>query len=377
MKIAIVHEWLVTYGGSEKVVEELLALFPEADIFTLVDFLPSKYRSFLSGKKITTSVIQNLPFARKYYRQYLPIMPYAVEQFDLSGHDLVLSSNHAVAKGVLTGPGQLHISYYHSPMRYAWEMQHQYLNESGLNRGILTWPTRWLLHELRLWDYRTSNGVDYFIANSEFVARRIWKAYRREAKVIYPPVHVERLNVQEEKDNFYLTASRIVSYKRMDLIVDAFNQMPDRRLVVIGEGPGLHNIKKKASQNIEILGYQPDDILHQYMQKARAFIFAALEDFGMVIVEAQACGTPVIAYGQGGALEIIHGLDHGEPSGVFFQEQTAQSIIDAINAFESSGTSINPTNCRVNAERFSAQRFNSDLLHFVEDAWEHFPKSSG
>lgn len=374
MKIAIVHEWLVTYGGSEKVVEQIISLYPEADIFTLVDYLPSRDRGFLTGKKIKTSIIQHLPLASKYYRQYLPLMPLAIEQFDLSEYDLVISSNHAVAKGVLTGPHQLHISYFHSPMRYAWEMQHQYLNQSRLGKGILSWPSRWLLHELRLWDYRTSNGVNYFIANSEFVARRIWKAYRREAKVIYPPVQVARLNLHEEKDDYYLTASRLVPYKKIDLIVEAFNQMPDKRLIVIGDGPELNKIKRIANQNIEVLGYQSDEVLYEHMQHARAFVFAALEDFGIIPVEAQACGTPVIAYRQGGAIETIRGLEDAEPTGVFFSEQTVNAITGAIHTFEEHAAEITPQSCRINAERFSSQRFCTEITAFINSAYERYYK---
>ena len=374
MKIAIVHDWFVTYVGSEKVVERIISLFPDADIFTLVDFLPANDRNFLTGKQVNTSFIQHLPFAKKYYRQYLPLMPLAIEQFDLSEYDLILSSNHAVAKGVITGPYQLHISYVHSPMRYAWDLQHQYLTESGLDKGIMTWPTRWLLHQLRLWDYRASIGVDHFIANSEFIAQRIWKAYRREAKVIYPPVQVEKFSFQPKKDSYYLAASRMVQYKKFDLIVESFNQMPDKKLVVIGDGPDLKKIRKMAHKNIEILGFQPDEILKKYMQNAKAFVFAALEDFGIILLEAQACGTPVIAYGRGGALETIHGLEHFEPTGVLFEEQSVEAITKAIITFEENEAQISPRNCRLNAERFSSERFCSEFTRFVENSREQFCK---
>ncbi len=374
MKIAIVHEWLVTLGGSEKVVEQIVSVFPEADIFTLVDFLPDRDRQFLVGKQIKTSIIQHLPLARKYYRQYLPIMPLVIEQFDLSNYDLVLSSNHAVAKGVLTGPHQLHISYFHSPMRYAWDMQHQYLNEARLNKGFFTWPMRWLFHYLRMWDYRTSHGVDYFIANSEFVARRIWKAYRREAKVIYPPVQIDKFNLLAKKEAYYLAASRMVPYKKMGLIVEAFNRMPDKHLILIGDGPEFHKIRSIAGRNIEVLGYQPDKELQHYMQGARAFVFAAVEDFGIIPVEAQACGTPVIAFQQGGALETVRGLEQNEPTGVFFSEQKADAIIEAITAFEKHGSEISPENCRKNSEGFSSQRFCSEYAQFVKEAWERFSR---
>jgi len=372
MKTAIVHEWFVTYVGSEKVVEQLLALYPEADIFTLVDFLPASEREFLKGRKIHTSFIQKLPLAKKYYRQYLPWMPLAIEQFDLSEYELIISSSHAVAKGVLTAPDQLHISYVHSPMRYAWDMQHQYLRETGLDKGIFSWYTRRLLHRMRLWDYRTANGVDWFVANSRFIARRIWKVYRREAKVIHPPVQIENFPLQETKSDYYLAASRMVPYKKMDLIVEAFNRMPKKRLVVIGEGPGLRKVKANAKSNIEVLGYQPTGILSQYMQGARAFIFAAREDFGIMPLEAQASGTPVIAFGEGGALETIRGLDDAQPTGVFFKEQTPEAIINAVDLFEANEHKITPTVCRKNSEGFSPQRFRSEFAQFVEDAWTRF-----
>lgn len=372
MKTAIVHEWFVTYVGSEKVVEQLLALYPEADIFTLVDFLPASEREFLKGRKIHTSFIQKLPLAKKYYRQYLPWMPLAIEQFDLSEYELIISSSHAVAKGVLTAPDQLHISYVHSPMRYAWDMQHQYLRETGLDKGIFSWYTRRLLHRMRLWDYRTANGVDWFVANSRFIARRIWKVYRREAKVIHPPVQIENFPLQETKSDYYLAASRMVPYKKMDLIVEAFNRMPEKRLVVIGEGPGLRKVKANAKSNIEVLGYQPTGILSQYMQGARAFIFAAREDFGIMPLEAQASGTPVIAFGEGGALETIRGLDDAQPTGVFFKEQTPEAIINAVDLFEANEHKITPAVCRKNSEGFSPQCFRSEFAQFVEEAWTRF-----
>jgi glycosyltransferase involved in cell wall biosynthesis len=372
MKTAIIHEWFVTYGGSEKVVEQIINLYPEADIYTVVDFLPIKDRNFLKGKNIHTSFIQNLPFAHRYFRQYLPLMPLAIEQFDLSDYDLVISSNHCVAKGVLTGPNQLHISYIHTPMRYAWEMQHEYLKQFRLDSGLLAWPGRWLLHGLRLWDYRTVNGVDCFIANSNFVANRIKKIYKREAKVIYPPVNIAEFQYQEKKEEYYLTASRLVPYKKTDLIVEAFNNMPGKKLIVIGDGPELKNIKKMAKANVEILGYQPDYKLMKYMQSAKAFVFAALDDFGIIPLEAQACGTPVIAYGQGGSLETVRGLDNLEPTGVFFSEQSVNGIISGVRAFENLEIPINPRNCRLNAERFSIECFQTEFINFTNNAFTNY-----
>lgn len=318
INIGIVGDWFVTYAGSEKVVAEFIDLFPDAKVYGVVDFLSEDDKKKFKNKKIITTFIQKLPKAKKKYQQYLPLMPLAIEQLDLSSHDIILSSSHAVAKGVLTGPDQLHISYVHSPIRYAWDLQHQYLRESGLNRGIKGLFAKWILHKIRLWDTRTANGVDFFIANSKFISRRIKKVYGREADVIYPPVDVERFKLKREKQDFYLTASRLVPYKRIDLIVEAFSKMPEKKLVVIGDGPEMSKIRKIAGANIEILGFQPNDVMEEYMMDAKAFVFAAEEDFGITPVEAQACGTPVIAFGKGGVLETIKNLGQEEPTGLFF-----------------------------------------------------------
>lgn len=367
MRVAIVHDWLTTYAGAEKVLEQMLQVFPEADVFSLVDFLSEKDRGFLRNKQVTTSFIQKLPMARSKYRQYLPLMPLAIEQFDLSSYDLILSSSHAVSKGVITGPNQMHISYVHSPIRYAWDMQHQYLKESGLEKGVKGMVAKWILSKVRMWDYRTSNGVDFFIANSQFISSRIWKVYRRESTVIYPPVNVGAFALREEKEDFYLTASRMVPYKKMDLIVEAFSHMPDKKLVVIGDGPDMPKVRMHAANNIEILGYQSDAALVDYMQRAKAFVFAAEEDFGITVVEAQACGTPVIAYGRGGSLETIRGLDAINPTGVFYEEQTVESIIAGVERFEQEQSRITPANCRKNALKFSPDVFKKNLQSHVDN----------
>ena len=373
VRIAIIHEWLVTYAGAERVLEQILSIYPDADLFCVVDFLDNQQRGFISGKKINTTFIQYLPKARSKYRSYLPLMPLAIEQFDLSSYDLVISSSHAVAKGVLTGPDQLHISYVHSPIRYAWNLQHQYLKEAGLNRGMKGWLAKWVLHKIRLWDLRTANGVDSFIANSYFIARRITKVYRRESIVIYPPVDVRAFTQVDNKESFYLAASRLVPYKRIELIVEAFSRMPDRRLVVIGDGPGFDRVKSIAGTNIEILGYQKFEVLKDYMQRAQAFVFAAEEDFGIVPLEAQACGTPVIAYGKGALLETINDLSGtDEPTGVFFQSQTVASIRDAVERFEKNKDKFAPTACRKNAERFAPEVFRESFARFVNDKYEQF-----
>lgn len=368
MKIAIVCDWLVTYAGAEKVLEQMLNVFPEADLFAVVDFLPEGQRDFIKNKKVTTTFIQNLPRARKKYRNYLPFMPIAIEQLDLSGYDVVISSSHCVAKGVLTGPDQIHISYVHSPVRYAWDLQHQYLREAGLTHGLKSKIARLIMHYMRIWDTRTSNGVDYFIANSHFIVRRIWKCYRREAKVIYPPVDVDKFTFCDKKEDFYLTASRMVPYKKMDLIVEAFSKMPDKQLIVIGQGPDFNKIKKLAGPNVKLMGYQPDSVLQDYMQRAKAFIFAAEEDFGITPVEAQACGTPVIAYGKGGSLETVRGYGEMEkPTGIFFSNQKIQDLVDAVSYFEEISQDITAKDCRENAEKFAISVFRKRFSDFVND----------
>lgn len=372
LRIAIVHEWLTTYAGAERVLEQLLLCFPNADLFSVVDFVPDDQRAFLQGKKPRTTFIQRLPFAKTRYRAYLSLMPLAIEQLDLSDYDLIISSNHAVAKGVITGPTQLHLSYVYSPMRYAWELQHQYLQQAGLQSGLKSWLARYQLHRLRIWDQSTANRVDAFITLSNFVAGRIRKFYRREATVIYPPVDLQYFTTREDKEEFYITASRMVPYKRMDAIVEAFAQMPGKRLVVIGDGPERKRVEAKTAPNIEFLGHQPGETLRDYLQRSRAFLFAAEEDFGILPLEAQACGTPVIAYGKGGALETIRGLDHDRPSGMFFESQTPQAIAEAVGAFEERKDLFSADACRENAERFAPQRFRDEIEKFVKRAWEEF-----
>ena len=366
MRVALVHDWFTVYAGAERVVEQILRVLPQADVYALVDFLEGEARGFLQGKSVRVSFIQGLPKARQHYRAYLPLMPLAIEQFDLRGYDLVISSSHAVAKGIITGPDQLHICMCYSPMRYAWDLQHQYLKESGLEKGVKSWLARLLLHYLRLWDSRTANGVDVFIAISRYIARRILKVYRREAEVIYPPVDVEAFTLRQDKEDFYLTASRMVPYKRIDLIVEAFSQMPDKRLVVIGDGPEMPKVRAKAGPNVTLLGYQPFEVLRDYMQRAKAFVFAAEEDFGIAPVEAQACGTPVIAFGKGGAAETVVA---GE-TGIFFQDQNVPSLIKAIEEFEK--LSFDPLRVRKNAERFSSERFRREFATLIEREWSRF-----
>lgn len=372
-RVAVVHEWLVNHAGSEKVIEQILKIYPQADLFSVVDFLQPHERGFLDGRQARTTFIQRLPGAQKRFRHYLPLMPLAVEQHDLSGYDIVISSSHAVAKGVLTGPDQLHVCYIHSPIRYAWDMQHQYLRESNMTHGLKGTVARLLLHYMRLWDARTPFGVDRFIANSAFIARRVRKVYRREAGVIHPPVDVARFALRTDKEDFYLAASRLVPYKRMPMIVEAFARMPDKRLVLIGDGPDMDKVRAAATPNVTVLGFQSDEVLVDHMQRARAFVFAAEEDFGITPVEAQACGTPVIAYGRGGSLETVRG--RGDPrrrTGLFFDAQTVEAIVDAVESFEALPEPIRPEVCRAHAERFAPEQFRARFARAVEAAWAEF-----
>lgn len=373
-KIALVHEWFSQLAGSEKVVEQICKIYPESDLFTVyADLNLVSTTDFLQNRTLHTSFIQHLPDAAARFRSYLLLMPLAVEQFDLSRYETVISSNHAVAKGVLTGPNQLHISYVHSPLRYAWDLQHQYLREAGLSHGAKGWLAKWMLHKMRIWDYRTASGVDHFVANSQFIARRIAKVYSRKADVIYPPVDIAGFSLGEQRDSFYLAASRLVPYKRMDLIAEAFAAMPDKRLVVIGDGPELAKVKAKAGPNVEIIGYQPQAVLRDLMQHARAFVFAAEEDFGITLVEAQACGTPVIAFGRGGALETVVGLGASHrPTGVFFNHQDVPSVKHAVETFERNADAFSPEACRANAMRFSRERFRREFAAYVEQRRQAF-----
>ncbi len=366
-RVAIVHDFLYVYAGAERVLEQMIEAYPEADIFSLFDFLPHKDRGFLKGKSVTTSFIQRMPMASTKHRHYLPFMPLAIEQLDVSRYDIVISSSYLAAKGVITSPNQIHICYCHTPVRFAWDMQAQYLQESGLTYGLKSLFARAVLHYIRNWDVRSANGVDQFVSNSQFVARRIKKIYRRDALVIYPPVDVEKFTLCEEKDDYYITTSRLVPYKRIDLIVEAFNRMPDKKLLVIGEGPDFYKIKGKAGPNVQMLGHQPLEQMKQYVQKAKGFVFAAEEDFGIVAVEAMACGTPVIAFGRGGATEsIVPGK-----TGIFFESQTIDSLTEAIQRFESS-PKMDPAVIRAQAERFSNARFRQELTELVEQNWTAF-----
>lgn len=370
LQIRILHEWLTDWGGSEDVVRAMLQCFPRAGVFATIDFLSDANRRRLGAPTITTTFLQRAPFVKRHFSSYLPITPLAVEAHDLTGANLIISSSHAFAKGGLTTADQLHISYVHSPMRYVWDLHFQYMKDYRLERGAKGWLVRWMFHRLRMWDRQTANNVDLFLANSRHVQQRIWRTYRRPSRVMYPPVRVDSFMPQGRKEDFYVTVSRLVSYKRVDLIVDAFATMPNRHLIVIGDGPEFPALKQRCPANVTLLRWQSDEVVRQHMAAAKAFIFAAHEDFGISPVEAQACGTPVIAYGVGGVTETVRDLrKFARPTGLLFPEQTAQSLAQAVDYFESSIDKFNADFCREWAEQFSETRFKRDFSLFVDEAW--------
>jgi glycosyltransferase involved in cell wall biosynthesis len=373
LKVALIHEWLYTWAGSEKVLELMLSIFPDADVFSLIDVLPEEHRGKFPKGSVKTTFLQRIPFIHHLYRDLLPLMPLAIEQLNVRGYDLIISNSHAVGKGVITGPDQLHICYCYTPMRYAWDLQEQYLQESGWN-PIRRALARYFLHRIRIWDHQSAQHVDHFIACSKYISRRIWKAYRRESEVIYPQVEVDQFVIgSAAREDFYFASSRMVPYKKMHLIVEAFAKMPNRRLVMIGTGPQFERIKKLATPNVTLLGYQPFEVLLSHLQKARAFIFVAEEDFGIAPLEAQACGTPVLAFGAGAALEtIVDGK-----TGLHFHEQSADAIIDIVEKFEAMETKFDPQTIRNNALRFSVDRFKVNFSRFVWSRWEAHAASLG
>lgn len=368
-KYALIHEWLTpkATGGSELVVKEILKQI-NADLYALIDFESTNPESYLYGRKIGTTFLQHFPFARNGVQKYLPLLPLAIEQLDLREYDIILSSSHAVAKGVITSPHQTHICYCHTPMRYAWELTFEYLKQSKIGNGLAGGITRYILHQLRQWDVISANRVDYFIANSQHTAKRIWRCYRRRAEVIYPPVNIQRFSFQEAKEDFYVTVSRLVSYKQIALIIEAFNQL-QRPLVIIGSGSQYSELKKQAKANIQLLGNQPDSVVESYLSKAKAFVYAACEDFGIALVEAQACGTPVIAYGAGGAQETVKDIrDYPETgTGLLFSPQTPSALVEAVETFEAKQNLLLAENAYQQAIKFSPETFQAAYSGFLYD----------
>lgn len=381
MKKALIHDWLSVYAGAEKCVESFTNIWDDFEVYSLIDYLSDEDRHIiLKGKQAQTSFIQRLPFAEKKYRNYLPLFPLAIEQFDLSDYDLILSSSHAVAKGVLTRPDQLHISYVYSPIRYAWDLHFQYLRESGLDRGLKGWLAKYFLHKIRLWDVSTAHRVDHYIAISHYIARRIEKTYGKKADVIYPPVDTDSFTIGETTENYYVTSSRMVPYKKIDLIVEAMSQT-NHKLLVIGTGPDWKKIKAKAGSNIELLGYQSFENMKKILQKAKVYIFAAEEDFGIAPIEAQACGIPVIAFGKGATLETIigryaaKGEVYTDDTGIFFEEQTIPSLLNAVELFEKFQHKFNKDIIRANALRFSKERFEREFEEKINTLYREWKRS--
>lgn len=367
--VAFVRDWLTVYAGADKVMDAALELFPGAPVYALVYQKEHFEGSRIAEHPVHTSFIDRLPGGRKHHRAYFPFMPLAIEQFDLREHELVISFSHAVAKGVLTRPDQLHISYVYTPVRYAWDLYFDYLRDSRLDRGLRSWLVRPLLHYLRLWDLASASRPDVLVAASRYVAQRIWKLYRREAQVIYPPVEVERFDVRIERDRFYLTLSRLVPYKRIDLIVDAFTRL-DLPLVVIGAGPEWRKVERLAGPNVQLLGEQPDSVVKDHLERCKAFVFAADEDFGIAPLEAQAAGAPVIAYGKGGITEtVVPGM-----TGLLFPHQSVGSLMEAVRSVEAGAYRFHPDRIRQHAERFSRARFQREFGALIELEWARFKR---
>jgi glycosyltransferase involved in cell wall biosynthesis len=373
MKLAIVHDWLRVNAGSEKVVSEILEAYHDDDktLYTLFNHLlrAEDFRN-LGPQKVKVSLLHYMPGIARNYRYFLPVMPMFIKSFYLKGYDLIISSSHAVAKGFRRDPSIPHICYCHTPMRYAWDLYEDYANDSHSFKAFLY---RLVVKHIRDWDFRSASNVDFFLANSENVRQRIRNNYQREAEVLYPPVSVDVFHLSEEKrEDFYLCVGRFVPYKKIDLIIQAFKHMPDQKLVLIGDGYGAKKISKMLTdaKNITWLGYKDDDVLVEYMQKAKACIFAAKEDFGIMCVETQACGTPVIALNEGGYKEtVVEGL-----SGYFFEDQSEASIISAIERFEAKPLTDHRA-IRKNAERFSAEKFREGLKQHVAKWMAEFKNS--
>jgi len=365
MKVALVHDWLTGQRGGEKVLEVLAEIFPGAPIFTLFHFKGSQ-AEILEKRDIRTSFLQKLPFLKKRYRLYLPLFPLAAELFDLGEYELIVSSSHCVAKGVIPHPEALHISYIHSPVRYAWNQYFAYFSPDRLSffSRFFIPP---IIHRLRVWDVSSSARVDYFVANSENVGRRIKKYYRREADVIHPPADTDFFSppAQESAREYYLIVSALVPYKRIELAIEAFN-LRGEPLKVVGTGPEFKKLRKTARSNIEFLGPVSPENLRSLYQKAKALLLPGEEDFGITALEAQACGTPVIAYGRGGAREsIIPGK-----TGIFFSELTAASLDSALDKFQ--GLEFNKTIIRSNAMKFSRAAFKEKMTSYFEEKWAEF-----
>ena len=367
-KIAVVHDWLVVYGGAEKVLENILDLYPNSDLFSLIEKVPDNQRIFLRGKKVKTSFLQKLPYVEKYYRYLMPFLPFVVEQFDFSNYDLVITSSYCVSKGILTGPQQYHVSYCHSPVRYAWDQYHHYI--SRFNKiPFVNIFMRLVFHYVRLWDVISSNSVDQYVATSRFVASRIKKYYRRSSIIVPPPVDLSTFTLIIEKQDYYIAVARFVPFKRLDIAVKAFSEMPDKKLLLVGDGPDMDYLKNMAADNVKFVGFQNPESVMNFISRARALIFPSEEDFGIVPLEAQATGTPVIAYGRGGIIDTVipHQESSVSPTGVFFYEQNYESLIEAVLYFEDHINDFNPFEISRHAHEFSIDKFKKNLHKIISN----------
>ena len=369
-RIAIVHDWCPDFRGGERVLARFCQLFPRADVFTLFDFLDPEVKArHFPGKVFQTSPLNRLPGVRRYYRSLFALCPLFIEQFDVTGYDLILSSSSAFARGVLTRPDQPHVCYVHSPARYAWDEQFTYLEQARLGFGPKGMLYRYLLHQLRTWDVRTAHGPDLMVANSEYVRGRIRRIYGRDSMVVHPPVDVEEMPFTARKDDYYVAASFLAPYKRTDLVLRAFSEMPERKLLVVGEGQQSAALRALATPNITFTGYLPRREYVEAVRNAKAMVFAGCEDFGIALAEAQAAGTPLIAFARGGARDIVRPLGVENPTGVLFPRQAVESIRCAVELFERNFAAISPSACRQNAQRFSNERFDREIYAAVTQAF--------
>lgn len=367
MKIAVVCDWLTGMRGGERCVEAVCEIFPDVEIFTII-YVPGSISQTIESQKIITSYIQNLPGTTENFRNYLPLFPHAIRKFNLSDFECVLSFSHCVAKGVKVPPHIPHICYCHTPMRYVWHMTDEYLNDFGYMKRA---AARIIFAYLQRWDKKTSDSVTHFIANSKNVQSRIKRCYNRDSVVIYPPVDCDRFNISNRDDGFYLIVSALVPYKRVDLAVKAFRNI-DRRLIIIGNGPHLNSLKRLASPNISFIENADDVQVVEYMQKCTALIFPGEEDFGIVPLEAQACGKPVIAFGKGGALETVTALNPKErtvenPTGLFFYQQDPDSLCNAVMSFEKKRGQFAPANCREKALAFDRRLYQKSIQNYLQN----------
>ncbi|MBT3648833.1 MAG: glycosyltransferase [Flavobacteriales bacterium] len=362
MKVAFVHDWFTIPAGAEKVAAEIIDLIQPERVYSLFNFMPfGELNRITQGRGVKTSFLQQVPAASEHYRHLAPLYPKAISKLDVSEFDIIISSSWMAAKGVNKREGQIHISYCHTPMRFAWGLQETYLKKYGYNHGIKKWLAKLMINRLKNWDEQTAEGVDHFVANSNFVSQRIDKAYGRQSTVIYPPIQCERFALHEDKADFYFTASRFVDYKNLELIIDTFSRLPNHKLVIAGQGPLEKHLKRMATPNVSFLGWVSDESLVYHMQRAKAFLNASIEDFGIAGLEAQSCGTPVIALGKGGYTETV--VD--QETGIFFEREHPEALADAILRFEK--LEFDPEVVRQNALRYDKESFREQFLNLFLD----------